>query len=385
MPFCKKCCEFVAGSKFCEKCGALFDRRYCTIEIPDGLMDVVVKECSRLGLSEPFVLSSILDDTRTFELCNKIIELNPTYAEAWAERGHCLSELERYEEAVAQFDRAIQLQPNKAFPLIMKAETLELMEKWEEVLAAYERAAQIEPNCGEIWIEKGKALLSLERVDEALLAFDKATQVEPDLGSNWMEKGHWMMMINRRVEALAAYEHAVQLEIERLERARALDAKAWALWELGRHEEALAENKGALLLDPRYDGGWDPTDYDSGWNTRGIWLFFMRRYDEALAAFDHAIESEYETTPEGIRQLPPHWVHYRAEAMVMKGFVLRALGRHEEAATLFDELSKLEPLIESVHFSVADKILQTWGRYEEAAIASQRAKLASKRLRQAQG
>ncbi len=88
--------------------------------------------------------------------------------------------------------------------------------------------------------------------------------------------------------------------------------------DLKRYEEALAAYDQAIRLDPNYAGAY---------NGRGIALGELKRYEEALAAFDQAI------------RLAPNYIG----AYYNKGVTLRNLQRYEEALAAYDQAIRLDP------------------------------------------
>ena len=88
------------------------------------------------------------------------------------------------------------------------------------------------------------------------------------------------------------------------------------------------------------------------WNGKGISLGEERRYAEALAAFEKAIE---------------HYFNY-AEAWGNKGLALKNLGRHAEALAAFDKAIELQPNFPSVWKDRGDCLVEL-GRQEEAQAA----------------
>jgi len=95
-----------------------------------------------------------------------------------------------------------------------------------------------------------------------------------------------------------------------------LTIKGAALVVLGRYEEALQAFDKAIELDPQYA---------DAWNNKGVALYELGRYKEALQAYDKAIE------------LDP----YDADAWNDKGTVLGKLGRHYEAQVCYDKAKEL--------------------------------------------
>lgn len=52
------------------------------------------------------------------------------------------------------------------------------LERYDEALAAFNKALEIDPQCADAWNNKGFALNFLGRHDEALKAFDMAIEIE---------------------------------------------------------------------------------------------------------------------------------------------------------------------------------------------------------------
>jgi tetratricopeptide (TPR) repeat protein len=53
------------------------------------------------------------------------------------------------------------------------------LDRFEEALIAFDKAIEINPNKGDIWIFKGISLGHLGRTEEAFVAFDKAIEINP--------------------------------------------------------------------------------------------------------------------------------------------------------------------------------------------------------------
>ncbi|WGV24039.1 serine/threonine-protein kinase [Halotia branconii] len=89
------------------------------------------------------------------------------------------------------------------------------------------------------------------------------------------------------------------------------------LFELQRYQDALAAYEQAVEIRP---------DYAQGWNGQGKTLSKLKQYKAALAAYDKAI------------QIQPEYV----EAWSGRGFILQNLQRYSEAIASFDKALKLQ-------------------------------------------
>jgi adenylate cyclase len=116
------------------------------------------------------------------EMSAKALALDPSLAEAHASRGLALNESERYEEAIAEFDRALELDPNLYEANFFYARFLSERGDFETAAQLFERAAEIRPDdylspiflttlCRSLGRDadvKGWARLALERAEHAL-------------------------------------------------------------------------------------------------------------------------------------------------------------------------------------------------------------------------
>ncbi len=97
----------------------------------------------------------------------------------------------------------------------------------------------------------------------------------------------------------------------------ALSQQGSTLFELQRYQDALAAYQEAVNISP---------DYVPGWSGQGKTLSELKKYEEALTAYDQAI------------QIQPDYV----EAWSGRGFVLRNLQRYPEAIAAFDKALQLD-------------------------------------------
>ena len=97
----------------------------------------------------------------------------------------------------------------------------------------------------------------------------------------------------------------------------ALSQQGSTLFELQRYQDALAAYQEAVNISP---------EFAPGWSGQGKTLSELKKYEEALAAYDQAI------------QIQPDYL----EAWSGRGFVLRNLQRYPEAIASFDKALQLD-------------------------------------------
>ncbi len=94
--------------------------------------------------------------------------------------------------------------------------------------------------------------------------------------------------------------------------------KGFAFSDQGKYDEAVQAFDNAIEIDPRLA---------EAWNNKGIALYMQGKYDEAMQAFDKAIEAN------------PQY----AEAWNNKGYAFFAQGKYDEAVQAFSNVTEIDP------------------------------------------
>ena len=91
------------------------------------------------------------------------------------------SELKRYDEALANYDRAIQIKPDYAEAYLNCGAILSELKRYDEALANYDRAIQIKPDYAEAYLNCGLIFSELKRYDESLRNYERAVKIKPEI------------------------------------------------------------------------------------------------------------------------------------------------------------------------------------------------------------
>ena len=311
------------------------------------------------------------DYVSALNLANKLVVIRGK-ARDWLEKANCLHNLERYDEALECYDRAIELDPKDKLALVRRGDLLNNnLQRYEEALASFGRAIEVDANYRPAWALRGNVLDNLKRYDEALVSFDRAIELNDSSQYIWFLRGEVLNNLKRYDEALASFDMAIELD----------DYYLWAwvvrgivLNSVKRFDEALASFDRAIELDTnyqyicvlrgdvlnslkRYDEALESFDqalkldanYQSAWASRGNVLNNLKRYEEALESFDRAIELDANN------QL----------AWANRGNVLNDLKRYEEALESYDMAIKLDANNQSA-WAKRGYVLYNLQRYDEA-------------------
>jgi tetratricopeptide (TPR) repeat protein len=187
-------------------------------------------------------------------------------------------QLQRYDDALTSFSRAIDLAPDNTRSIAARGETYRRLERYDDAMADFNRAIELEPEFAWAIAARGHVYRLKGRYSEAMADFDHAIELEPDYAWAIAERGHVHRANARFEEALADFNHAIALDPD----------DPWLVASRGQvhramrnYGEALADFKRAIDLSP--ENPWLVV-------SRGQLYATLRRYDEALADFDRAIE-----------------------------------------------------------------------------------------------
>jgi tetratricopeptide (TPR) repeat protein/tRNA A-37 threonylcarbamoyl transferase component Bud32 len=228
--------------------------------------------------------------------------------------------------------------------LMDKAYSLTELKRYESALATYEQALALDSNSAWIWARKGRVLRLLKRYTDALAALERALALQPAFAWAWYNKGIVHERLKEYAEALTAYAQAAEINPHDV---WAAYNRARLLLERGALEAALQGVQTILNID---------ADHALSHVLRGRILLRLRQPREALAAFEQALQLDREL----------------GEALIGRGEALSALQRHAEATSAFLQASRLLPKDVSTWLRLADVYLLN-GNVAEAQSALEQA------------
>ena len=129
----------------------------------------------------------------------------------WFNKGFDLGKLERYEEAIEAYEKAIEINPKYNDAWFNKGFDLGKLKRYEEAIEAYEKAIEINPKDNDAWYNKGFRLARLKRYEEAIEAYEKAIEINPKDDKAWLNKGFCLGKLRRYEEAIEVSEKAIEI------------------------------------------------------------------------------------------------------------------------------------------------------------------------------
>jgi len=188
-----------------------------------------------------------------------------------------LTESGRFEQAVAEWQKALQMSPEDAEARNNLGVALAGAGRYEEAITHYREALAVHPDSPDVQNNIGRALAAQGKIDDAIEYYQKAVAAAPNsaeinnnLGFAFLRKGN--------VEAAIAHlEKAVAQEPRFGEAHYNLGA---ALAQTGRLDEAIGHYRQALESDP---------DSAEIHNNLGVALLRKGEYEEATVHFEKAV------------------------------------------------------------------------------------------------
>ncbi|MBD2387694.1 serine/threonine-protein kinase [Cylindrospermum sp. FACHB-282] len=275
--------------------------------------------------------------------------INNNNATELYKQGNTFLDLQRYQDALAVYEKAVNLKPNYVQGWNGQGKALFELKKYPEALVAYDKAIQIQPDYLEAWSGRGFCLANLQRYSEAIASFDRAIQLKNDYPEVWNAKGDAFRNLNQYDNAIKAYNKAIEFNPEYYE---AWYKKGLTLHDLKQYDEALSAYDKVIEIKP---------DYHSAWYNSGNALVNLNRYQDAFTAYDKAVQ-------------------YKAnyyQAWSSRGNMLINLRRYPEAIESFNQVIKYNPSNYQAWYSRGWSLHQIQ-RYQEA-IASYNKAIALKR------
>ena len=279
----------------------------------------------------------------------KALEINPTHAACFSNRGNALMELGRLDEALSDYGRAVYISSGYAEAYCNMGVVLFKQGKLEESVVSYERAIEIKPDYAEAYSNLGNALKDLGRLEESANSFARAIEIKPDYAKAFSNFGNVLKELKLFDQAIASYERAIALDPSYAEAYSNLGVTLQASKRLN---EALTSYERAIALDPYFVEAYsnlgnllkennqledaleiygraieiEPNNPEA-YSNRGVTLQELGRFEEAVANFDRAIE------------IKPDY----AESFSNRGNALKALQRIKDSVKSFDRAIEIRP------------------------------------------
>ncbi|MDZ7689152.1 MAG: tetratricopeptide repeat protein [Halobacteriales archaeon] len=176
-------------------------------------------------------------DSRVIDELIEGVEPEDVDVDGLIEAGVGYVSINRFEQAVEAFDRAIRFDEENQEAWVNKGFAHAEMEEYDRAIGAYEEALRVSEDdefAAEALVNKAYAEYESRRGDP-LETVERALEIDDRMPEGWYNRAVFLNERGQHEEALRCIDNALSLG---LRGPRALDEKARALEELGRYEEA---------------------------------------------------------------------------------------------------------------------------------------------------
>ncbi|MCZ8212967.1 tetratricopeptide repeat protein [Microcystis sp. LE19-8.1F] len=224
----------------------------------------------------------LYSDLQKYELAlsdyNKAIDINPNYAKAYNNRGILYKDLQKYELALSDYNKAIDINPNDAMAYNNRGLLYHNQQKYELALSDYNKAIDINPNVAEAYYNRGILYIDLQKYDLALSDFSKAIDINPNDANAYYNRGNLYKDLQKYDLALSDYSKAIDINPND---AMAYYNRGVLYSDLQKYDLALSDYNKAIDINPN-----DALAYVN----RGVVYALTREFPKALADAEKASE-----------------------------------------------------------------------------------------------
>jgi tetratricopeptide (TPR) repeat protein len=217
------------------------------------------------------------------------IQIDPTFFDSILHLGFVSYRLKRNEEALSYLDQAVKLNPKRPEPYLLLGLTYFQMKDYQQAKARLEDGIHQDPSNAELHFNLGTAYDKLDRFDEVVREMEQALELDPEHADalNYLGYSYADRSINVE-EAVSLTQQAVKLKPHN---GYYVDSLAWALYKVGRIEEALEMMQRAVALVPD-----DPVIYEH----LGEIFLLREEHEKARDAWIHSLQLD--STNEALKQ-----------------------------------------------------------------------------------
>jgi tetratricopeptide (TPR) repeat protein len=246
----------------------------------------------------------------------------------WNNNGILFHSQKMYEEAIASYDKAIALNPDEPIFQRNREKAMAKLQRLKTIKKnpnTSKKSVQIQDNINYneaiTWSNEGYRHAGKKNYAEALTAYIKAISLAPDEAIFWKNKAKALEALGECEAAKIAFAQSELLESQKhtINSSASIDwnNKGFSLAEQGLYNDAIAAFEQAIESNP---------DFAEAWNNKGYSQMELGQIDEAIESFQQAI------------RLKPEF----ADTWMRKWLLLTHLVRNEDIIPVLYENIKTE-------------------------------------------
>jgi tetratricopeptide (TPR) repeat protein len=277
---------------------------------------------------------------------SKAINIDPNDADVYINRGYIKSTLGLNKEAIEDYNKAIEVDPNYAMAYNNRGIEKRAMGRNKEAIEDYNKAIEIKPNDAAAYINRGKVKSDWGRNKEAIEDYNKAIEIKPNDADAYINRGIVKSNLGRNEAAIEDYSKAIEICPNS---AVAYFNRGIVKNDLGLKEAAIEDYNKAIEIDSKYV---------AAYNCRGFVKQALERNEEAIEDYSKFIE------------ICPN----SAEAYNNRGIVKSALGRNEAAIEDYNKSIEKKNNLAVVYYNKGFALVKI-KQYKEAVDCFEKARV----------
>jgi tetratricopeptide (TPR) repeat protein len=259
------------------------------------------------------------------------------YGQTYFVRGTAKYQARQYQDAIADYDRAIAINPQHANAYVGRGTAKYGLGKYQAAIPDHDRAIEIDPEYATAYNNRGLAKYSLGQNQAAINDYDRAIEIDPQAADPYNNRGTAKFKLGEYQAAINDYDRAIEIDPEG---AAVYYNRGFAKYNCGQHQAAINDYDRAIKIDPQ--------DADA-YNSRGTAKHSLGQYQAAINDYDRAIEIDPEA----------------AAAYCNRGLAKYSLGQYRAAIADYDRLITLNPQ-DAATYNNRGAAKYSLGRHQEA-------------------
>ena len=162
------------------------------LEIEKHAYDIAIQNCNKaIELDSTYIDAyyhiGITNNEKkeynnAIEYFQKAIDLNPKHAKAWNHMGFSYEKLDQFDKAIDSYKISVGFESTYALAHYNLANAYKHEKQFDYAIEYYKKATEIDPNYASAWLFMGFAYLDKNDYHSALQNLEKAIDINPDLG-----------------------------------------------------------------------------------------------------------------------------------------------------------------------------------------------------------
>jgi tetratricopeptide (TPR) repeat protein len=168
-------------------------------------------ESYHMGYSKPRDSIYKVENLKAFEQLNLIISKDTLNPGPYLDRGNHFQNIQKYKEAIGDYDRYIQLNPYNYSAYQNRGTAHERLKHYEQAIWDYNKVLELKPDDTIAWFNKGVVYDAIENPWQAIKEYDKTVERDPRLAKAYYNRGASWEKVQNYDNAIENYEMAMKL------------------------------------------------------------------------------------------------------------------------------------------------------------------------------